>query len=199
MPGNVGDPMAAEFGTVAEWTAEVASRLGRDYAIPAACRGSGQPAALDWLLAGLDPAPGALLADVGAGLGGPAAYAADAAGVRPLLLEPEHAACRAAAGLFGVPVIQADATALPLADGCVDVAWSLGVLCTLPSRDAQLAMLRELRRIVRPEGRVGLLVYVAVRLPLDDPPEGNHFPSGADLDSLAGQALRCLTWPTRTA
>ena len=32
--------MTAEFGTVAEWTAEVASRLGPDYAIPAACRGS---------------------------------------------------------------------------------------------------------------------------------------------------------------
>jgi SAM-dependent methyltransferase len=178
------DPMEDEFGTVAEWTAEVASDLGPDYAIPAACRGSGQPAALEWLLAGLDPAPGALLADVGAGLGGPAAFAAAKAGIRPLLLEPEHAACRAAARLFSLPVIQADATALPLADGRVDAAWSLGVLCTLPSRDAQLTMLRELRRIVRPGGRIGLLVYVAARLPLDDPPEGNHFPTKDDLDAL---------------
>src|SRR5258708_39193311 len=150
MPMNAGDPMAAEFGTVAEWTAEIASWLGPDYAIPAACRGSGKPAALDWLLARLDHAPGALLADVGAGLGGPAAYAASRAGVWPLLLEPEHAACRAAAGLFAAHVIQADATAVPLADGHADMAWPLGVLCTLPTRDAQLAMLRELRRIVRP-------------------------------------------------
>jgi SAM-dependent methyltransferase len=149
MPGDA-DPMEAEFGTVAEWTAEVASQLGPDYAIPAACRGSGQPAALDWLLAGLDPAPGALLVDVGAGLGGPDAFAA----------------------------------ALPLADGRADAAWSLGVLCTLPGRDAQLAMLRELRRIVRPGGRIGLLVYAAARLPLDDPPEGNHFPGEDDLDVL---------------
>lgn len=188
MAGDTGDLMAAEFGTVAEWTADVASRLGPDYAIPAACRGSGQPAALDWLLAGLDLAPGALLADVGAGLGGPAAYAAGQAGIRPVLLEIEHSACRAAARLFGAPVIQADATALPLADGHADVAWSLGALCTLPSRDAQLAMLRELRRIVRPGGRIGLLVYVAARLPLDDPPEGNHFPARADLGSLARAA-----------
>ena len=187
MPGDV-DPMEAEFGTVAEWTAEVASQLGRDYAIPAACRGSGQPAALDWLLTELDPAPGAWLVDVGAGLGGPDAFAAAEAGIRPLLLEPEHAACQASARLFGLPVIQADATALPLADGRADVAWSLGVLCTLPGRDAQLAMLRELRRIVRPGGRIGLLVYVAVRQPLDDPPEGDHFPAGHDLDSLVRRA-----------
>lgn len=180
--------MAAEFGAVAQWTAEVVSGLGPDYAVPGACRGSGQPAALDWLLAGLEPAPGALLIDVGAGLGGPAAYAADKAGVRPLLLDPERAACQAAAGLFGAPVIQADATALPLADARAHAAWSLGVLCTLPSRDAQVAMLRELRRIVRPGGRIGLLVYVAARPPLDDPPEGNHFPASGDLDSLVRAA-----------
>jgi SAM-dependent methyltransferase len=187
MPGDA-DPMDAEFGTVAEWTAEVASQLGPDYAIPAACRGSGQPAALDWLLAGLDPAPGALLVDVGAGLGGPDAFAAAEAGLRPLLLEPEHAACRASARLFNLPVIQSDATALPLRDGHADAAWSLGVLCTLPGRDAQLAMLGELRRIVRPGGRIGLLVYVAARLPLDDPPEGNHFPNEDDLDALIRRA-----------
>jgi SAM-dependent methyltransferase len=188
MPGVADNPMAAEFGTVAGWTAEVAARLGPDYVIPAACRGSGKPTALDWLLTGLDPAPAGLLADVGAGLGGPAAYAASRAGIRPLLIEVEHDACRAAAGLFGVPVIEADATALPLADGRADVGWSLGVLCTLPSRDAQLAMLRELRRIVRPGGRIGLLAYVAARLPLDDPPEGNHFPARGDLDSLVREA-----------
>jgi SAM-dependent methyltransferase len=187
MPGDA-DPMEAEFGTVAEWTAEVASQLGPDYAIPAACRGSGQPAALDWLLAGLAPAPGALLVDVGAGLGGPDAFAAAEADVRPLLLEPEQAACQAAARLFSLPVIRSDATALPLTDGRADAAWSLGVLCTLPGRDAQLAMLGELRRVVRPGGRIGLLVYVAARLPLDDPPEGNHFPKEDDLDALIHRA-----------
>lgn len=188
MPGDVDDAMAAEFGTVAEWTARMIGQLGQDYAVPAACRGSGQPAALDWLLAGLDPVPGALLVDVGAGLGGPAAYAAARAGLRTLLVEPEHDACRAAVRLFDVPVVEASATALSLGAGHADVAWSLGVLCTLPGRAAQLAMLRELRRIVRHGGRIGLLVYLAARLPLDDPPEGNHFPADGDLEALIREA-----------
>jgi SAM-dependent methyltransferase len=188
MPRDAHDPMEAEFGTVAEWTAQVAADLGPEYLVPAACRGSGQPAALDWLLAGLRPGPGDPMVDVGAGIGGPAAYAAGRTGARPVLVEPEPDACRAAARLFGAPVVRADATTLPFADGAVALAWSLGVLCTVPGREAQLAMLLQLRRVVRPGGRIGLLVYLAVVPELDDPPEGNHFPTGTDLNSLLRHA-----------
>ena len=184
MPRDPSDPMEAEFDTVAEWTAQVAADLGPEYFVPAACRGSGQPVALDWLLTGLRAGPGDLLLDVGAGIGGPAAYAVDRTGVRAVLVEPEPDACRAAARLFGAPVIQADATALPFGDGAVGLAWSLGVLCTAPGREAQLAMLLQMRRVVRPGGRIGLLVYLAVTGELDDPPEGNHFPTSTDLHSL---------------
>src|SRR5579859_4029809 len=113
--------MEAEFDTVAEWTARVAVDLGPAYYVPAACRGSGQPAALDWLLDGLRPGPGELMLDIGAGAGGPAAYAAARTGVRPVLAEPEPGACRAAVTLFGSPVVQADATALPFATGSADL------------------------------------------------------------------------------
>jgi SAM-dependent methyltransferase len=188
MPRDASDPMEAEFDTVAEWTAQVAADLGPEYSVPAACRGSGQPAALDWLLTGLRAGPGDLLLDVGAGIGGPAAYAADRAGVRAVLVEPEPDACRAAARLFGAPVIEADATALPFADGAVGLAWSLGVLCTAPGREAQLAMLLQMRRVMRPGGRIGLLVYLAVTGELDDPPEGNHFPTSTDLHTLLRRA-----------
>ena len=178
------DSMDAEFGTVAEWTAEVALSLGPEYRIPAACRGSGHPSALDWLLTGLAPRPGDLLLDIGAGLGGPSAYAAETTGVRPLLAEPEPGACRAAAQLFGFPVVQADATALPFGHGAASHAWCLGVLCTMGGPQAQLALLRELRRVLRPGGQAGLLVFLAAGPRLDDPPAGNHFPTRAGLADL---------------
>lgn len=188
MTSDAGDPMEAEFGTVAEWTAQVAADLGPAYYVPAACRGSGQPMALDWLLDGLGAQPGDLLIDIGAGVGGPAAYAAARTAVRPVLAEPEPAACRAAATLFGLPVVQADATALPVATGSTDLAWCLGVLCTASGPDAQLAMLRELHRVVRPGGRIGLLVFLAAGPKLDDPPRGNHFPTSTGLHALLRRA-----------
>ena len=180
--------MDAEFDTVAEWTAEVAESLGPEYRIPAACRGSGRPSALDWLLADLAPGPGDLMIDVGAGLGGPSAYAAERTGVQPLLAEPEPDACRAAVRLFGAPVVQADATALPFADGAASHAWCLGVLCTASGLDAQLAILQEMRRVLRPQGKAGLLVFLATRDRLDNPPQGNHFPSRAQLTVMLREA-----------
>ena len=181
--------MEAEFNTVAEWTARVAADLGPEYYIPAACRGSGQPAALDWLLERLGPRPGEGMIDVGAGSGGPAAYAARRTGVQPVLAEPEPGACRAAARLFDAPVVQADATALPFGDATADLAWCLGVLCTAPGGGAaQRAMLGQLRRVVRPGGRIGLLVYLATVAELTDPPQGNHFPSSAELHGMLSDA-----------
>jgi SAM-dependent methyltransferase len=196
---DVDDPMTAEFDTVAEWTAQVARALGPEYFIPAGCRGSGQPSALDWLLKGMlegvrptadepQPPTGELLIDVGAGVGGPAAYAAERTGVRPVLAEPEPGACRAAASLFGAPVVQADAVALPWPDASARLIWSLGVLCTATDPEHQLAMLREMRRVLRPGGRIGLLVFLATTLRLDDPPQGNHFPTPDQLTALLEHA-----------
>jgi SAM-dependent methyltransferase len=179
------EAMAAEFDTLAEWTAEAALALGPDHHIPAGCRGSGRPAALDWLLDRLEVHAGAPLVDVGAGVGGPGAYAAQRRGVHPLLFEPAAGAGRAARRLFGSPVARCDAAALPVADAAVRTGWSLGVLCTV---DEQLGMLRELRRVLHPDGRAGLLVFVATRAQPPAPPEGNEFPTFARLHRLIADA-----------
>ncbi|MGE2727972.1 class I SAM-dependent methyltransferase [Mycolicibacterium vaccae] len=180
------DAMSAEFDTVAEWTAQVCTRLGADYYLPAACRGSGSPQALDWLIDRLGLAPGTRLLDSGAGVGGPAAYAVHTNAVHPVLVEPEAGACRAAQRLFGFPVVQASGSALPIADDMFDAAWSLGVLCTMPD---QLGLLTELRRVVRPGGGIGLLVFVATRdIAPDEQPEGNRFPTADGLRTLCEDA-----------
>ncbi len=167
------DSMDAEFDTVAEWTADVALSLGDDHLVPAGCRGSGGPRTLDRLLAEIDVRAGDRVLDVGAGVGGPAAYAARQLGVRPVLLEPEPGACRAARQMFGLPTLRADATRLPIASRSFDVVWSIGVLCTV---DDQPAALTELARVTGPAGRVGLLVYEAQHT-LPEQPEGNTFPT----------------------
>ena len=173
-------PMEAEFDTVAAWTADVALDLGPEHHVPAGCRGSGGPAALHWFLDHLTPAPRATFLDVGAGVGGPAGFAVQEAGVRPVLTEPQAGACRAARRLFDLPVVQAGSH-LPVRTGSVEVGWCLGVLCTVPDQPAFLA---EVRRVLAPGARLGLLVYVAQHDDLLDPPEGNHFPTARQLERL---------------
>ena len=188
--------MSAEFNTVAEWTAKVAVDLGSAYRIPAACRGSGSPAALDWLINQLALSSGETLLDCGAGVGGPAGYAVKQRSVRPVLMEPEAGACRAARRLFGYPVVQAVASAVPFGDQSFDAAWSLGVLCTT---SLQLELLSELRRVVRAPGRIGLLVMVAATPVLDEQPDGNHFPTKQSLVDLVEKAdLRIEAWDDTT-
>jgi SAM-dependent methyltransferase len=178
------EPMVDEFDTVASWTSAAVAELGEDHALPAACRGSGSPAALDWLAASMGLHGGTRLLDSGAGVGGPSEYAAQTCGVRPILAEPMAGACRAARDLFGRPVVVADGARLPFPDGAFEAAWSLGVLCTIEDKRAYLA---ELRRVVSPGGAVGLLVYTRAVESLPDQPEGNSFPSryelGEDLEA----------------
>lgn len=172
------EPMTDEFDTVAWWTAVAVAELGEGHALPAACRGSGSPAALDWLAGSMGLTSGVRLLDSGAGVGGPAEYVAGSCGVRPTLAEPMEGACRAARRLFHHPVVVADGASLPFVDGAFDAAWSLGVLCTLEDKRVFLA---ELGRVVVPGGAIGLLVYTRAVDTLPDQPEGNHFPTLPEL------------------
>lgn len=152
------DLLDAEFDTLAVWTADVAAGLDPASRIPVGGRGSGGPGAMHWLLDRLRPEPGRLFLDSGAGVGGPAAFAAREAGVGPLLTDPQHGACPAARTLFGLPTLRAAGDRLPIAPGVVRVGWSLGVLCTVNDK---AAFLTDVRRVLHHRGRFGLLVYCA--------------------------------------
>ncbi|MFC7041253.1 class I SAM-dependent methyltransferase [Nonomuraea rubra] len=177
--------MVAEFDEVAGWTAEAVEQLGRRHAIPATCRGSASPAALARLAEEDELSPGMTLLDVDAGAGGPAAWAAERFGVRPILLEPMPAAGRAASRLFGLPVIAGDGRRIPLRTGSADAAWCLGVLCTV--RD-KAAVLGEIHRVLKPGASLGLLVVVARGRRTLPAPDGNHFPTLPELRALLAGA-----------
>jgi SAM-dependent methyltransferase len=177
--------MEAEFDSVASWTRDAVAALGHDHAIPAACRGTASPAALAWLGEACELGAGSRLLDAGAGLGGPAAYAAERFGVQPTLVEPMVGACRAARELFGFPTVAGSGERLPVASGSMDAVWCLGVLCTT---GAQAALLAELHRVVTRGRPVGLFVLVAERTPVPDAPEGNTFPTHAELAALLDRA-----------
>jgi SAM-dependent methyltransferase len=188
------DAMDAEFNTVAEWTADVALQLGPDHYLPAGCRGSGSPAALDWLIDNLSVRASDAVLDSGAGAGGPAAYLAQRTDAQPVLLDPARGACRAARRLFGSPVVRGDAGELPFQAAQFDVVWCLGVLCTTSQQDA---ILDQVRRVVRAAGRFGLLVYVARHRDLGTQPDGNNFPRErelADRMERSGFRIKATAW-----
>ena len=188
------DAMVDEFDTYARWTADAVAELGDEHALPAACRGSGSPAALDWLAQRMGLDRGTRLLDSGAGVGGPAEHVARGLGVVPVLAEPMEGACHAAARLFGHPVVVGDGAALPFPGGAFDAVWSLGVLCTV---DDKVALLSELARVVVPGGPVGLLVFEHRVEHLAEQPEGNSFPTSAELAAhldRAGLVVRHDAW-----
>ncbi|MCW0213902.1 MAG: class I SAM-dependent methyltransferase [Pseudonocardia sp.] len=180
-----GSAMEAEFDVVARWTREAVAELGPEHGIPAACRGSASPAALDWLARACGLRAGTRLVDVGGGMGGPAAYAARHVGARPLVVEPMPDAARTATAMLGCTAVVGSGDRVPVRAGRADAAWCLGVLCTVEDKAALLA---ELRRVLPAGGSLGLFVLVARVEDPPDPPDGNHFPTAARLGVLLGEA-----------
>lgn len=174
-----------EFETYAQWTQEAVHHLGSHVAVAAACRGSGSPAVLDWLLDRLAPTTDELLLDIGGGMGGPAAYAAERTGARMLVLDPSREACVAAKELFGFEAVVSSATAVPLPSRIGRVAWSVGVLCTM---EDQAGLLAESVRVLCEGGTLGLYVLVRQHDSTLPEPDGNNFPTGDRLAQLVEQA-----------
>jgi SAM-dependent methyltransferase len=187
--GQMAEPMEDEFGTMARWTVEAVTELGPAHAVPAGCRGSGTPAVLDWLLERLDASSTTRLLDVGAGLGGPAAYGRGCTGLRAVCVDPMRAASEGARSLFGLPAVVGDAAQLPLADAAFDAAWSLGTLCTTEQKGRWLG---ELRRVLRDCSALGLLVLVGTPVGFATS-WGNAFPTDDELTGLVERAGFAVT------
>jgi SAM-dependent methyltransferase len=184
-PTGADPSLEAEFDTVAAWTEAAVAELGEDHAIPAACRGSGSPADLGWLAEGLDLHRGDRFLDAGSGLGGPTAWLlreSDGWDGPVVLAEPMPHAAAASRRLFGRPAVAAWSEHLPLRDDAVDAAWCLGVLDTTEDKRG---LLGELHRVLRPGGRLGLLVLVR-RRELSEPFPSNDFPTDESLDADLG-------------
>jgi SAM-dependent methyltransferase len=107
-------------------------------------------------LAGITP--GTRVIDVGAGLGGPARFLAARCGAQVTAVEPVarfRTACAELtlrAGLVdAVRTVDGSATDLPVDDASMDVAWIQAVAISVADK---AAMARELRRVLRADGRL---------------------------------------------
>lgn len=131
---------------------------------PRRCRAAGSaPGSCRWVAA--DPRGGVAL-DVGSGLGNVTASLARAAGPDGLALGvdiSEPMLARAVRNEAGPQVgfIKADAQRLPLRDNTVDAAVSTAVLQLVPKPQAALV---EIARVLRPGGRLAVMVPTAGRL-----------------------------------
>jgi SAM-dependent methyltransferase len=180
----VTEALEDEFDVVATWTEQVVEELGPQYAVAAACRGSGSPASLAWLAEALEVSSARRMLDAGSGVGGPAAWLAQHFSVTPVCAEPMRGAARASRRLFGLPAVAAAGQALPFPDRAFDAAWCLGVLDTAGDAGDRGALLAELRRVLGDGGRLGLLAFLAAG-PLPPPlPEGNEFSLPDELRAL---------------
>ena len=175
----------AEFDVSARWTVESIERCGQACAVPAACRGSGGPAAFQWLAEHLITRPDLAFLDAGAGLGGPAAWLAEHHDVRPAVAEPMKGAATGSRRLFGLPAVVATAQDLPFPSACFDAVWALGVLSTTGEQPEALA---EIRRVLACDGRAGLVVWVATDGAADIGPAKDHFPTWPALEAMIDQS-----------
>lgn len=152
---STGDTVAndAEFVEEAAALVERIEAMQGEDRIAAACRGSANPAALRWLVDTLGLTRDHRVADLGAGLGGPAAWVRAEVGCAVVAADPSPTATAGALRLFGPPAVQAGAAAAPFADDSFDAVLLLGVL---PVLDDRLAAVREARRV---GGTVGVLDY----------------------------------------
>jgi len=144
--------------------------------------------------------------DVGAGLGGPARFLAGRLGAHVTAVEPTERFRRACAALTEraglaerIAVADGTATDLPVPDASMDVAWMQAVAISVSDK---AAMARELRRVLRPGGRLAFFDSTAgpagephFPLPWADGPEESFLTSAGELRSAFEAAgFEAVVW-----
>lgn len=161
-----------EFGRHAGWIVEAIAANGVD-AIPAACRGAGDPNLFGLLADAMGAGPGALVLDVGCGIGGPGAWLAserscDVVGI-DVMEEPVRGLKRLFPRLRGAV---ATSRSLPFRNATFDATWAIGVIETIAHKSEAL---RELARVLVPEGRLAAYTFVSAASRIDDAPMADRF------------------------
>ncbi|WP_415647014.1 MerR family transcriptional regulator [Stackebrandtia soli] len=155
-------PERADLLSLIASTTMLRPELRHDYANQAnrydSTRGA-SPSILDGLTRYLSGAPGPVLWDIGGGTGNYAVAMRDA-GWDPTIVDVS-ADMREEAARKGLPVIAADATALPSVDGTVDAVVMVSMLHQVDDWRAALA---ETARVLRPGGRLAVMVLTADHL-----------------------------------
>ena len=128
------------------------------------------PSVLGPLREALAGAPGRRLADIGGGTGNYSRALRDE-GWEPVVIDREPAMLAHAAAK-GLETIEGDAQRLPLADASVDAAMLVSMLHHVEDPPAALV---EARRVLRPGGRLALMVFT--REDLADQWYSDYFPT----------------------
>lgn len=158
----------------------------------------------------LDPGPGDVVLDAGAGLGGPARYLAERFGCRVIGVDltPEFVAIgnllndRTGMGDH-VELRVGDITAIDLPDQAVDHCWTQHVAMNIEDREG---LYHEIRRVLRPGGRFALFDVIdggggelLLPVPWATKPEHSHLVTRDDLRRLLEAAgFRIDVWDDPT-
>lgn len=116
---------------------------------------SGPPKMVDRLIRTMGTGPGDVVVDLGCGIGGPARRLAELVGCRVVGVDllPPILRIGSRRRRPGVAYVAGDICAVPLRDGIADQAWMLG--SAAHAVDVR-AMMSEVRRVLRPGGRLGM-------------------------------------------
>ncbi|HEV3473716.1 MAG TPA: class I SAM-dependent methyltransferase [Actinomycetota bacterium] len=177
------DRLETEFGQYAGWLAQTIADISLEDPIPAACRGTGNPALFERMASHLGARPGMRVLDVGCGIGGPGAWLMAERGCRVIGTDVMRPAISGLKLLFPhFPAVVASIDEPAFGPETFDGAWMLGVLEVLDDKQRALAALHD---VVRPGGRVAIYSFVIVVDEIDDVPEVDIFERAQDVIETA--------------